>query len=132
VPEVLTLPTTARKSRSMVNAKHSENHSREIVKADCLLLDQCSGYILKPLPGAQFEKLCHVAELDKFVERNRPLISLGEAARRIGCQRKTLYNYIAEGRLTEKEGLRPLGKRWRIDAFVFMESFRNGEIPSCT
>ncbi len=38
VSEILTLPTTARDSRSMVNAKSSENHSFRLVKTNCGLV----------------------------------------------------------------------------------------------
>ncbi len=119
----------------MVNAMHSEKQTPEIVNSSCaVVVDFCTGDILEPLPGARFRRMGRIDNLEKFAKGEDLVISVDEAARRIGCKRKTLYNWIESDppKLTEKQGLRPMGKRWRIDWAIFRACFDRGEIPPCS
>jgi hypothetical protein len=126
VPEVLTPPVTARESRSMVNARSSSTKSRAIVNPDCpFVFEACTGRILKPLPSARFEFVGNISDFERETEES--LISVAEAAKRIGLKPKTLYCWIEGDRLRADHGLRTLGKRHRIDWAIFKGCLDRGE-----
>lgn len=107
------------------------NHSTRIVNSDCLLVDCCAGIVLRPLKSARFEYICDVDNLG--VLAGEPvLISLNATAKQCGLKRKTLYNWVENGKLREEHGLRRWGKRWRVEWVVFKECFDRGEFASCS
>src|ERR1700722_5155826 len=101
------------------------NHSTRIVNSDCLLVDACAGIVLRPLATARFEYVCDVDKLGALADRET-LISVRAAASNCGYKPKTLYNWIESGKLRNEHGLRPWGKRWRIDWAVFKPGFVGG------
>jgi excisionase family DNA binding protein len=101
-------------SRSMGNATATSNKSRSIVNTNCpYVVEFCTGRILKPLASARFEVVGNIATFDREAEEN--LISVAEAASRLRLKPKTLYCWIEKGRLQDRQGLRTLGTRHRID-----------------
>jgi hypothetical protein len=110
----------------MVNAMHTSNHKKQLVKSSCqLLIDPCAGAYLRPLPDAQFEFVANIVDVEREIREN--LISVAEAARRIGLKPKTLYCRIECGRLGKEHGLRPWGKRYRIEWPVFKACLDRGD-----
>ncbi len=113
----------------------SEKQIPEIVNSSCaFVVDFCSGEILEPLPGARFRRMGRLDNLEQFVKGEGLVISVEEAARRIDCKRKTLYNWIESDppKLTEKHGLRRVGNRCKIDWTIFKACFDRGEIGPCS
>jgi hypothetical protein len=55
-------------------------------------------------------------------------VSLGEAARVIGYQLKTLHNWISAGILRREHGLLKVRGRWRVNLATFLEAFEKGEL----
>jgi excisionase family DNA binding protein len=116
----------------MVNAKYTPTKSVVIVNTNCpYLIACCNGEVLKPLPGARFERVCSIDEFEKWAD-SEPLISVEEAARRIGYKRKTIYCWIEKGRLGREQGLRSVGNRHRIDWWTFREAVSNGGFGPCS
>jgi hypothetical protein len=113
-------------SRSRVSAMHSSNHKKQLVKSSChLLIDPCAGAYLRPLRDTQFEFVGTFADLE--LEIRETMISVAEAARRISLRPKTLYCWIECERLRKEHGLRPCGKRYRIEWRVFKACLDRGD-----
>jgi hypothetical protein len=110
----------------------SRNHAPLLVKSNCLLLDPCEGVLLRPLPGAHFELVGKVEEFRPESEGGNPRISLGEAARRIGRERKTLYGWIEKSWLRAEHGLKKINGRYLIDWPIFLDCFDRGGIGPCS
>lgn len=125
-PEVLTLPVAARNLAAGLTAMRTQKQTPEIVNNDCpYLIAACNGDVLRPLPGSRFVRVCKVEQLDSYAEREA-LVTVAEAARRIGLKPKTLYNCIEAGRIRREHGLLAWGKRWRIEWAVFKACFDTG------
>jgi excisionase family DNA binding protein len=111
----------------------STNHKPQLVKSSCgLLVDPCAGTFLRPLPGAHFEFIGKLDEFRPESEGGNPLIDLAEAARRLGCERDTLYNWIYANKLRAEHGLKKIGSRWRLNWLIFYRCVEQGEFSSCS
>lgn len=55
-------------------------------------------------------------------------VSLGEAARVVGYQLKTLHNWKSAGILRLEHGLLKVRGRWRVNLARFLEAFEKGEL----
>jgi hypothetical protein len=55
-------------------------------------------------------------------------VSLGEAARAVGYQFKTLHNWISGAVLRREHGLVNVRGRWRVNLAWFLEAFEKGEL----
>lgn len=116
----------------MVNAKSTSKHSLEVVNSNCpFLISCCSGEVLKPLPGARFQRVCSLEEFETW-GAGGSLISVAEAARRIGYKPKTIYCWIEKGRLGHEHGLRTVGNRHRIEWWEFKTAVDNGGFGRCS
>jgi hypothetical protein len=118
----------------MVNAKRTSNKSRSIVNTDCpFVYEFCTGRVLKPLASARFEFVGNISDFEPEAEE---LISVAEAAKRIGLKPKTLYCWIESARLRPEHGLRHFGSRKLIDWAIFKACLDRGEFagsdPSCS
>ncbi len=93
----------------------------------CVLLDCCSGRMLRVPKGTKVENVgdgnavldmlaegAQSFEMQPEIER-RQLMRLAEAARRIGRKPKTLHNWIARGELRAEHGLIKSNGRWLVD-----------------
>jgi hypothetical protein len=111
----------------MVNASHSSKKSRPIVNADCpFVFAFCNGSVLKPLPGARFERVCSIEEF-LAAPNGEGLLSIAEAARRSGFKAKTIYCWIENQKLRNEHGLRTIGKRHRIEWPIFKACLDRGD-----
>lgn len=104
--------------------------SRKIVNSNCILYDWCSGLVLRPLRSACFESLGTIEEYHASIDA--ALISVRQAASNCDLKPKTLYNWIESGKLRQEHGLRPWGKRWRIEWPVLKACIDRGEFASCS
>jgi hypothetical protein len=112
---------------------HSTNHRPHLVKSSCsLLIDPCAGAYVRPLPGTHFEFLGRLEEFRPESEGGNPLVDLAEAARRLGYERDTLYNWIYEGKLRPEHGLKKIRGRWRINWPALLDCVDRGEFASCS
>ena len=112
---------------------HSTNHAPRLVKSSCsLLIDPCAGAYVRPLPGTHFEFLGRLEEFRPESEGGNPRISLAEAARRIGRERKTLYGWIEKSWLRPEHGLKKINGRYLIDWPIFLDYFDRGGIGPCS
>jgi len=111
----------------MVNAMRSSNHKSELVKTSCsLLIDPCAGAYIRPLADTRFEFVGNIADIEREVRED--LISVAEAARRISLRPKTLYCWIANGRLRKGLDLITIGKRQRIEWSTFKACLDRGDL----
>jgi hypothetical protein len=119
----------------MGNATATSNKSRSIVNSDCpYVVEFCTGRILRPAPSARFEVVGNITDFERDAEEN--LISVAEAAKRVGLKPKTMYCRIETERLRSEHGLRTIGNRHRIDWPVFKACLDRGDFAesdsSCT
>src|SRR5271168_1806830 len=100
---------------------NTHKQTSQIVNSSCaLVFDFCTGELLEPLPSARFKRTGQMlGDLGRIANGELVIVTIDEAARRIGCRPKTLYNWIALEKLTEKQGLRRIGRRCRIDWTIF-------------
>lgn len=111
----------------MVNAMGTSKHTPEIVNTSCpYVIDYCGGFVLRPLPGSRFERVCTVVEFEALANREI-LVSVAEAARRSGFKAKTIYCWIESQKLRNEHGLRTIGKRHRIEWSIFKACLDRGD-----
>jgi hypothetical protein len=115
-----------------MNGMSSSNHTHKLVKSNCLLVDPCEGVLLRPLPGAHFEFIGKIDEFRPESEGGNPRISLAEASRRIGRERKTLDGWIEKSLLRREHGLKKINGRYLIDWPTFIGCLDRGEIVPCS
>jgi hypothetical protein len=97
------------------------------------LIDPCAGTYLRPLPvGSHFEFIGKLDEFRPESEGGNPRISLADAARRIGRERKTLYGWIEKDCLRSEHGLKKINGRYLVDWPTFMACLERGEIVPCS
>jgi hypothetical protein len=121
----------------MMNATRSEKQTPRLVNSNCpIIWDPCSGEVLAALPGTKFKYVCKIEDFRKDYLKSLfgsvDVVKVSDAARLIHCSTKTLYNWIESEKLRAEHGLRPLGKRWRIDLTVFLPAFDRGELGRCS
>jgi len=111
----------------------STNHKPQLVKSSCtLLIDPCAGAYLRPLFGAHFEFIGKFEEFQPESEGGNPRISLAEAARRIGRERKTLYGWIEKSWLRTEHGLKKINGRYLIEWPTFIDCLDRGGVAPCS